>query len=62
MLDKVRHLADKVLKMSKADKIEVVISGSEETLTRFAENVIYQNVARSKLTITFRAFAGKRMA
>lgn len=62
MLDEVKQIAEKVLGMSKADETEVAISGGEEALTRFAENVIHQNVARSELTVTVRAFLGKRMA
>ncbi|MCS7191790.1 MAG: TldD/PmbA family protein [Armatimonadetes bacterium] len=62
MLEEVKKLAEKVLEISKADETEVVISGSEEALTRFAENVIHQNVARSELNVTVRAFVGKRMA
>ncbi len=62
MRDEVRRLAEKVLGMSRADETEVVISGGEEALTRFAENLIHQNVARTELTVTVRAFVGKRMA
>ncbi len=62
MRDEVKRLAEMVLGLSKADETEVVISGGDEALTRFAENVIHQNVARNELTVTVRAFVGKRMA
>lgn len=62
MRDEVKRLAETVLGLSRADETEVVISGGDEALTRFAENVIHQNVARSELTVTVRAFVGKRMA
>ncbi len=62
MRDEVKRLVEIVLGLSRADETEVVISGGDEALTRFAENVIHQNVARNELTVTVRAFAGKRMA
>ncbi|MEJ7615203.1 MAG: DNA gyrase modulator, partial [Candidatus Fervidibacter sacchari] len=62
MRDEVKRLAETVLGLSKADETEVVVSGGDEALTRFAENVIHQNIARTELTITVRAFVGKRMA
>lgn len=62
MRDEVRQLVEKILGMSRADETEVVVSGSDEALTRFAENVIHQNVSRTELTITVRAFVGRRMA
>ncbi|MGQ9463656.1 MAG: TldD/PmbA family protein [Candidatus Fervidibacter sp.] len=62
MRDEVKQLAETVLRLSKADETEVVINGGDEALTRFAEDVIHQNVARTELTVTVRAFVGKRMA
>ncbi len=62
MRDEVQRLAEFILGVSEADETEVVISGGEEALTRFAENVIHQNVARTDLTVTVRAFVGKKMA
>ncbi len=62
MRDEVKRLSEIVLGLSRADETEVVISGGDEALTRFAENVIHQNVARNELTVTVRAFVGKRMA
>jgi len=42
---KLKQIADKVLALSKADQTEVLLSVSEDALTRFANNHIHQNMA-----------------
>lgn len=62
MKKEAQRIAEMVLGMSTADETEVTIGGSDEALTRFAENVIHQNVARTDLTVTVRSIVGKKMA
>lgn len=62
MKQEAQRIAELVLNISTADETEVTISGSEEALTRFAENVIHQNVARTDMTVTVRAVIGEKMA
>ncbi|MDE3181718.1 MAG: TldD/PmbA family protein [Acidobacteriota bacterium] len=61
-----RQLADdifaKVLKYSQADETEAAITGTNYSLTRFANNSIHQNVAEEDLNISVRAVAGQRTA
>ncbi|HLB11795.1 MAG TPA: TldD/PmbA family protein [Dehalococcoidia bacterium] len=58
----VRRLLDKVLAMSRADQTEAVFWSNDSALTRFANNVIHQNVAERQASITVRAVSGKRVA
>ena len=55
-----RSLADAVLKRCGVDAGEVSISAEDSALTRFANNVIHQNVAESNVSITVRIIQGKR--
>ena len=57
----VRRLLDKVLAMSRADQTEAVFWSNDSALTRFANNVIHQNVAERQASITVRAVSGKRV-
>ena len=56
-----RRLLDKVLAMSRADQTEAVFWSNDSALTRFANNVIHQNVAERQASITVRAVSGKRV-
>jgi predicted Zn-dependent protease len=49
------------LKKSSADQTELVCESEEFYLTRFAENLIHQNMGRSDSTIWCRAIFGKRI-
>lgn len=51
----------KALKNSKADQTELVCESEEFYLTRFAENLIHQNMGRSDSTIWCRAVFGKKI-
>ncbi len=51
----------KALKNSNADQAELVCESEEFYLTRFAENLIHQNMGRSDSTIWCRAIFGKRI-
>lgn len=58
---KLKHIADKVLALSKADQTEVLLSVSGNSLTRFANNEIHQNVAWKDLGISVRVVLNKRI-
>ena len=60
--DDVRKLIHKVLEMSDAEETEIVVNTTDDALTRFADNVIHQNVVRSDMSVTVRASVGKRLA
>lgn len=57
-----KNLAARILKLSAADETEVEISFSTDALTRFANNVIHQNVAEQTLSISVRAVIDGRTA
>ncbi len=40
---------DRIRKLSTADEVEVLFSGGQFALTRFANNTIHQNVAEENL-------------
>jgi predicted Zn-dependent protease len=50
----------KALRASKAEQTEVMLAAQDQELTRFANNVIHQNVAETDATLTVRAVMGKR--
>jgi len=55
-----RQIFDRVLKHSRADETEMLISGGRSALTRFANNAIHQNVEEQNLVISVRTvFDGK---
>jgi len=56
------RIAERVLKLSNADEIEVEIDATADALTRFANNVIHQNVADQTLSISVRAVVDGRTA
>jgi len=54
-------VADRVLAACKADQAEAVVVAKRSALTRFANNVIHQNVAETNLSVSVRAVVGKRL-
>jgi len=58
---KVLEILKKGLSFSTADQTELVWLGEDFSLTRFAENVIHQNISRSDHTIMARVALGKRI-
>ena len=50
-----------VLASSKADQTELLLTGHDSSLTRFANNVIHQNVAETNAQIRVRVAFGKRV-
>ncbi len=57
----IRKIADRVLALSRADETEVVFFGMEERLTRFANNVVHQNVAEANAALTVRVAQGRQV-
>ena len=56
-----RSLATQVLDASGADETELVISGHEQALTRFANSTIHQNVFEATVEVRVRAVLGTRI-
>lgn len=59
--DEYLRLAESVLAMSEAEETEVIISSGESYLTRFAGNVIHQNVGQRDASVTVRTVTDKRI-
>jgi predicted Zn-dependent protease len=55
-----KELLHKALRASRADQTEALLFAQEMELTRFANNLIHQNVAEADVTLTIRAVVGKR--
>jgi predicted Zn-dependent protease len=53
---------ERIRKLSTADEVEVLFSGGNFALTRFANNVIHQNVAEQNHTVSVRTAFGGRTA
>ena len=53
---------DRIRKLSSADEVEVHFSGGKFALTRFANNIIHQNVAEENYVISVRTVFGGRTA
>ena len=56
------RIAERVFRLSAADETEVEIDTSTDALTRFANNVIHQNVAEKTVSISVRAVVDGRTA
>lgn len=57
--ERLKQIAEEVLKLSKADQTEVLLSVSGNSLTRFANNEIHQNMAWKDLGISVRVILQK---
>jgi predicted Zn-dependent protease len=57
----VKALADTALRASSADQTEVVFWGTDQQLTRFANNTIHQHVAEEGAELSVRVVLGKRI-
>jgi PmbA protein len=58
--DQAADIFDRIKKISSADEVEVLFSGGKFALTRFANNIIHQNVAEENHTVSVRTvFAGR---
>lgn len=56
-----QNLCDLVLEASPAEATEVIASAGESALTRYANNLIHQNVWESNVTFSIRAVEGGRI-
>lgn len=58
--DEAHGLLSEALAMSAADRTSVVLEAVDESLTRFANNEIHQNVTSRQQTLTLQAIVGRR--
>ncbi len=58
---KLKRITDTVLKSSRADQTEVLISTTNHHLTRFANSQIHQNMGYEDSSISVRAIVGKKI-
>ena len=56
-----KQITDRVLALSKSGQAEVLLWAADSALTRFANNVIHQNVAETNTGITVRVALGRRV-
>ncbi len=56
------YIFERIKKHSTADEVEVLFSGGKSALTRFANNVIHQNVAEENYVVSVRTAFGGRTA
>src|SRR2546427_6944566 len=59
--NEMRQWLDKVLQIASADHTEVALQGVSQASTRFANNVITQNLAKSNQTLTVKSAFGNRV-
>jgi len=52
--EKIFDQSEKVMKMAEADDVEILVSSTDKSLTRFASNIIHQNVQNKDTTITIK--------
>jgi PmbA protein len=60
--DKAADIFERIKKHSTADEVEVLFSGGKSALTRFANNIIHQNVAEENYVVSVRTVFGGRTA
>jgi predicted Zn-dependent protease len=60
--DQAAEIFERVKKHSTADEVEALIYGGKSALTRFANNVIHQNVAEENYSVSVRTVFGGRSA
>ena len=58
--ERARELAARVVSMTAADAAEVIVASGEESLTRFADSRIHQNVTGTDTRVSVRAVLDKR--
>ncbi len=60
--DRAADIFDRIKKFSSADEVEILISGGRFALTRFANNIIHQNVEEENHIVSVRTAFGGRTA
>ena len=58
--DRAKEILEQALQASTAEQTEVMLSALDMELTRFANNIIHQNVAETDTVLSVRAVMGKR--
>ncbi len=58
---KFKEIVDAVMKASRGDQTEVVMMAHDDSLTRFANNCIHQNVTERNAQVVVRSVIGKRV-
>jgi PmbA protein len=61
-LERMREIFEAVLRVSPAQETEAMIQATASELTRFANNVIHQNVAEERVALSVRTVINGRMA
>ncbi len=57
-----REIFDRVRRFSTADEVEILLGAGRQALTRFANNIIHQNVEEETRALSVRAVIGQRTA
>lgn len=57
-----QEIFERVRRFSSADEIEIYLTGGRQALTRFANNIIHQNVEEETEMLSVRAVVGQRTA
>jgi len=60
--DRAADIFDRIRRFSSADEVEVIFTGSRFALTRFANNIIHQNVEEDNSIVSIRTNVGGRTA
>ncbi len=60
--DETLSLIETVIQQSQAEEVFVSLSNSEESLTRYSENQITQNISSTKFSLSITSYFGKRSA
>jgi PmbA protein len=60
--DQVGEMFDRIMTHSSADEVEVSFFSTANALTRFANNIIHQNMAEENVVVSVRTAFGKRTA
>ena len=59
--ERIREVTEEILRYSTADQTEVVVTGDDVALTRFANSAIHQNVSESNAEVRVRVVLGKKI-
>ena len=60
--DEALSLLEKVVKQSEAEAVFVSLSTGEESLSRFSENQISQNISKTVFSLSITSYFGKKSA
>ena len=57
---RLQEIAERALREATADQTEVIVTGSNAFLTRFAANTIHQNVSETDVSVRVRSIVDRR--